>query len=45
MCGSVGRGFGLLVRFLIRFVVYWVEFFAIKLLLCVGVGASVISIA
>jgi hypothetical protein len=45
MCGFVGRDFGLLVRFLIRFVVHWVEFSAIKLLLCVGVGASVISIA
>jgi hypothetical protein len=45
ICGFVGRGFEPSIRFLIRFVVDWVEFSAIKLLLCVGVGASVISIA
>jgi hypothetical protein len=45
LCGYVGRGFGLSIRFFIRFVVHWVEFSAIKLLRCVGVGASVISIA
>ena len=45
MCGSVGKGCRLSIRFLIRFVVHWMEFFAIKLLLCIGVGASIISIA
>jgi hypothetical protein len=45
ICGFVGRGFGLSIRFLIRFVVHWVKLSAIKLLLCVGVGASIISIA
>jgi hypothetical protein len=45
MCGFVGRDFGLSIRFLIRLVVHWVEFSTIKLLLSVGVGASVISIA
>jgi hypothetical protein len=44
-CGSVGRGLGLSIRFLISFVVHCVEFSAIKLLLSVGVGASVINIA
>jgi hypothetical protein len=45
LCGSVGSGFGLLIRFLIRFVVHWVEFSSIRLLHCAGVGASVINIA
>jgi hypothetical protein len=45
MCGSVGRDFGLLVKFFIKFVVHRMEFSAIKLLLCIGVGASVINIA
>jgi hypothetical protein len=40
-----GRDFGLSVRFLINFVVHCMEFSTIKLLLCVGVGASVIIIA
>jgi hypothetical protein len=45
LCGSVDRGFGHSFRFLIRFVVHWMEFSAIRLLHCVGVGASVINIA
>jgi hypothetical protein len=39
------RGFGHSNKFLIRFVVHWMEFSAINWLHCVGVGASVISIA
>jgi hypothetical protein len=30
ICGSVDKGFGLSSSLLIRFVVHWVEFFAIK---------------
>jgi hypothetical protein len=45
ICGRDGSGFGLLVSFLIRFVVHCVEFSPINWLHCVGVGANVMSIA
>jgi hypothetical protein len=42
LCWSVGKGLGLSIRFLIRFVVHWVEFSSISWLHCIGVGASII---
>jgi hypothetical protein len=45
MCGSVGNGVGLVVIVFRRVIVHWVEFSLISWLHCVGVGASVISIA
>jgi hypothetical protein len=45
LCWSVGMGFGHSNKFFIRLVVHWVEFSAISWSHCVGVGASVISIA
>jgi hypothetical protein len=45
LCGFVGRGFGLSIFFFIKFVVHKVDFSAVRLLHCVGVGASVINIA
>ena len=45
LCWSIGMGFGHSNSFLINLVVNWVEFSSISWLHCVGVGASVISIA
>jgi hypothetical protein len=45
VCVDQCRGFGSSIKFLIRFVVYCVDFSSIIWLHCVGVGASVINIA
>jgi hypothetical protein len=45
VCGSVGSGVGLLVFFFNKINVQRVKFSLISWLHCVGVGASVISIA